>query len=387
MENVLIQTEKMIVSGLCIAHLNGKTVFVSKALPEEELSVKIISSKKDYDNAVIDKIIKKSPYRITPLCPYSDKCGGCNLNFCKDEYQKQLRLDILYETFFRSFHQNNLEFSLAVNDIEYIGGETYGYRNRFQFHDGTFFENKSLKKVIVKNCPVACDEINLFLSEQKPWEKKDYTGRIQVFGSKKLTGNKYLIAGNKFASAKDNTATVKLLDKYISFDIRGFFQSNLEVLEKVLPVLTEVLQGKHLLDMYCGVGTLSAFTVGKFENYTLVEHNAHALSFAKENLKFCNLSAYPVSGEDFIKSVNSNNKNSEFDCVIIDPPRSGLEKSVLKYLCENKTKIIRSLSCDPVTHARDIAKLVQAGYKLKRLILCDFYPGTSHIESLAFLES
>ena len=72
--------------------------------------------------------------------------------------------------------------------------------------------------------------------------------------------------------------------------------------------------------------------------------------------------------------------------MIIDPPRSGMEKEVLDFLCQTKPPIIRVLSCDPSTNARDIKRLIDNGYKLDKLYLLDFYPQTSHIESLAFLK-
>ena len=75
-----------------------------------------------------------------------------------------------------------------------------------------------------------------------------------------------------------------------------------------------------------------------------------------------------------------------FDAVVIDPPRSGMEKEVLEWLCRSEVPQIRSVSCDPATHSRDLAALIKAGYVLKNLYLLDFYPNTSHIESLAVLE-
>ena len=79
-------------------------------------------------------------------------------------------------------------------------------------------------------------------------------------------------------------------------------------------------------------------------------------------------------------------KNGPFDAVVIDPPRSGMEKEVCDWLCKNKTGQIRSVSCDPSTHARDALKLVKSGYELTKLYLLDFYPQTAHIESLAYFE-
>ena len=75
-----------------------------------------------------------------------------------------------------------------------------------------------------------------------------------------------------------------------------------------------------------------------------------------------------------------------FDVLIIDPPRSGIEKPVLTWIQEKKIPVIRYLSCDPVTHSRDVKKLLEAGYKLKELYLLDYYPQTSHIESLSYFE-
>ena len=63
-----------------------------------------------------------------------------------------------------------------------------------------------------------------------------------------------------------------------------------------------------------------------------------------------------------------------------------MEKSVLKWLCSSNIPSIRSVSCDPITHARDIKELVKNGYNLKELYLLDYYPQTTHIESLVILE-
>jgi len=59
---------------------------------------------------------------------------------------------------------------------------------------------------------------------------------------------------------------------------------------------------------------------------------------------------------------------------------------VCEWLCKSDIPHIRSLSCDPATHARDAAKLIRSGYSLVSLTLLDFYPNTCHIESLAIFE-
>ena len=136
--------------------------------------------------------------------------------------------------------------------------------------------------------------------------------------------------------------------------------------------------------MYAGCGSISTFLTEKYENVVLVEHNRDALVFAEQNLAGKKHVSYGLSGANFIKTCASTLPS--FDAVTIDPPRSGMEKEVRNWLASSKVPLILSLSCDPATHARDCAALISAGYSLKQIYLLDFYPNTSHIESLALLE-
>ena len=179
--------------------------------------------------------------------------------------------------------------------------------------------------------------------------------------------------------------TVTLNKKKISFDVRGFFQSNLFVFEKVLKLILQNLDGgKNILDMYAGCGSISAFLSDLYENVVLVEHNRDALVYAEQNLFEKKHTSFGMSGAMWIK--NCALTCQPFDACVIDPPRSGMEKEVCDYLCSSNIKKIISLSCDPSTHARDCKKLIEAGYKIEKIYLLDFYPNTSHIESLVVFQ-
>ncbi len=131
------------------------------------------------------------------------------------------------------------------------------------------------------------------------------------------------------------------------------------------------------------------FLADLFENVVLVEHNRDALVFAEQNLAGKKHESFGLSGETWTKyhAQTFVERNGAFDAVVVDPPRSGMEKSVRKWLSESGIPSIRSLSCDIATQARDVKFLVRnGGYKLKELYLLDFYPQTGHIESLAVLE-
>ena len=168
------------------------------------------------------------------------------------------------------------------------------------------------------------------------------------------------------------------------------------MLEKTIPLLLKDFENlpknSRLLDMYAGVGTLSCFAQKFFQEIYLVEHNKKALAFAKENLETNDFSknqnkkkilTFSQSGEKFVSTKWA---KEFFDVLIIDPPRSGIEKPVLSWIVDKKIPIIRYLSCDPVTHSRDAKILLEAGYQCKKLYLLDFYPQTSHIESLSYFE-
>lgn len=407
---IQIVAEKMVFGGNCLAKLNGKNVFIPFAVPGETLEIEIKKSFRDYDLAKIVRIVNPSPHRVEPFCPLYGICGGCNMQHISAEYQKELRVQMLRDSFERE--------GIEAPEIDVISGKEKGYRARIQLTDGGFNERESNSIVPLAQCPVATDAINAYLSAVP--QKDRPRGRVHVFGDERVqNGTVYphlILAEEKkslklgqqevseklrkrlkhfvkprFAGTTAEAVTpceIMLAGRKIQFDARGFFQSNLEVLEKTVSVLLSNLGGNHALDMYAGAGVLSAFLSDIFEKVTLVEHNRDALVQAEINLAGTKHASYGVSGAKWVRENASGIivHEGNFDAVVIDPPRSGMETEVRDWLCANKVGQIRSVSCDPATHARDAAALVKAGYSLSRLYLLDFYPQTSHIESLAFFE-
>ena len=399
----------MVYGGDCIGKIDGKTVFVPYAVPGERLEVEIEKENRDFSTAKIKKVLEPSPHRTAPFCKYYGICGGCNMQHIDQEFQTALRSSILEEAFRRE--------GVDVPEIKVISGSPSGYRNRFQFHDGGLMQRFSNTVIPVECCPCASEEINAYLREI-PFDKRP-EGRIQVFGSEKILSipegyDKIIIAGGaskqkserpvkksggkkmrkirpRFegtVSLEENMCTLGLCGKEISFDVLGFFQSNIDVLESAGPKITGGLCGKNVLDMYSGCGTFSVFLSDHFEHTVLVEHNRDALVYAEKNLMGKSHESFGLSGETWVKYHADPlvSRIGGFDAAVVDPPRSGMEKDVCRWLSSSGIPEIRSLSCDISTHARDVKFLVRGGYRLKELWLLDFYPQTSHIESLAVLE-
>ena len=402
----------MVAGGDCLAHINGKNVFVPFALPDEELEVEITKSFRDYDTAKITRILKSSPHRVEPFCPLYATCGGCNLQHIDSEYQVELRKSILRECFERE--------GIECPEIEIISGSDKNYRSRIQLTNGSFNKKASNELVNLENCPIATEEINSYLKNTAQNERPN--GRVHLFGDKRISADssadKVIVAEEREKPQKEikvqgasskrkeklrlqqnrhfagttlnenNRCEVEIFGKKIAFDVQGFFQSNLEVLEKTISEITRNMGGSNVLDMYSGCGTFSVFLTDLFDKVCLVEHNRDAIVFAEQNLSGTRHESFGLSGENWIKYSAQNYiaNNGEFESVVIDPPRSGMEKEVCKWLCHSKIPQIRSVSCNPSTHARDASFLVKSGYTLSKLFLLDFYPHTAHIESLANFE-
>ena len=399
-----IITDKITFGGKSLGKINGKNVFIPYAIPGETYEVELTESKRDYDECRITKIIKESPHRVIPPCPFYGKCGGCNMMHIDYEYQKELRKQILVDI----FNQNNIEIA---SKTEIIYGPNLNYRARFQLNNGGLSEKKSNNIIPINKCLCAEKVINEYL-ETTPFEKRS-KGRVHIFGSSFVTHNgqndtklaisiqedqknqpkiigkgkikNLKIKENKYfqgtVDSPENSITVKINNKLLSFDVRGFFQSNLFVFEKVIKLIMDLLPGgKNILDMYAGCGSISSFLTEKYENVVLVEHNRDAIVYAEKNLAEKKHVSYGLSGANWVKNCAS--YCGTFDACVVDPPRSGMEKEVSDYLCKSKIPLILSLSCDPTTQGRDAAKLLRNGYELKQMYLLDFYPNTSHIESL-----
>ncbi|UTC74572.1 class I SAM-dependent RNA methyltransferase [Treponema sp. OMZ 792] len=392
MQKEIVKTKKMVFGASCIADLkDSKTVFIPYSLPDEVLEISIVKEHKNYTEGKIEKILESSPHRVKPKCPHFYVCGGCNLQTADDEYQHFLRKSMALEALDRALNSN---FN-STNSI-FVSGPDWEYRSRFQFYvdgDGSLSlkENKSSDSVKIKDCPVAVPAIrNLLKSDLKESEPNS---RVHIFSDGK----------NIFTEKNAKDCEVRIAGKKIKFNPLGFFQSNLKMTEKLINTIFEHSKiSDRVLDFYSGVGTFSLFAHDKAKEIHLVEHNKHALAYAKENFELNKNSAskgikgiskdkssepkiffHGLDGKNWAKTKESKLK---FDTVFIDPPRSGIDKEALSWLCSSGTGQIFYISCDPVTFARDTAKLLLSGYKLEQHFLFDFYPQTHHIETMGIFK-
>jgi 23S rRNA (uracil1939-C5)-methyltransferase len=354
--------------------MDGKAVFIPLSLPGETLEIEITESRKDYSFARVVSVLEPSPHRVEPACPLFGRCGGCSLQMADNEYQKELRLSILSDLFSRAK-------IVPDEGIKMESGNALGYRSRFQFHraqDGSLGlkEGSANSIVQVSDCPVAVAEIRAALGD----------GSLAARARHANAGDRFHVfahGGKLWQECGDTDCSIPLLGKSIGFDVRGFFQSNVPMLERMITAVSSGISGERLLDFYSGVGTFSLFAGDAFRESVLVEHNREALAKAAENL--AGASCKPVfcaTNDERWPTIRESRLH--FDAAIVDPPRQGLSPKALDWFVKSKIGELRYVSCDPATFARDAAKLLSAGFRFRKAVLFDFYPQTHHIETLGF---
>lgn len=369
--------EKIVFGGNALARIDGKPVFIPFALPNEELEITVTVQKRDYNEAVIKKVITPSPHRVVPRCRYFAQCGGCNLQMAAPRYQQALRQAMVAELFQRAH-------IVPEHPPIFIAGPAWEYRNRFQFHRDKrgiigMYGCASTSAVPVSDCPIAAPALRTVLQHDAlftlfPRGKKIDKERCHVF-----------VQENSIYSPVNPNAAACVKGIVLNFSVFGFFQSNITVLESLLEPVVDIAPCTRILDFYAGVGTFSAFLTGKATELHLVERNKRALISAEQNLNRiisekrhrCRCFFHAVSDDEW---QNTRAAQLSYDVAIIDPPRQGIHEKALAYLASAGIPRLHYVSCNPATFVRDAKRLITAGYRFIECKLFDFYPQTHHCE-------
>jgi len=166
----------------------------------------------------------------------------------------------------------------------------------------------------------------------------------------------------------------------------AFFQVNRYLIDELVSVVTGQARGDVALDLYAGVGLFSAALARNFHHIFAVEASQTSLADFVQNVP-ANVKAVGARTENYLRSeyLRSRPVQKSPDLVVLDPPRTGAGKVVIRSLVELGAPRVRYVSCDPATLARDIAPLLAAGYRIEEAHLFDLFPETFHIESVMLL--
>ncbi|MFC1868890.1 23S rRNA (uracil(1939)-C(5))-methyltransferase RlmD [Thermodesulfobacteriota bacterium] len=165
----------------------------------------------------------------------------------------------------------------------------------------------------------------------------------------------------------------------------SFFQTNSAGAEKLYKTVLEYsgLNGSEVvLDLYCGTGTIPIFLSGRAKEVIGMEIAESAVLDAIKNCKKNNVSNCRFILGDIREKLRDLKLRP--DILIIDPPRAGIHKDILEGIMRMATKRVIYVSCNPVTMARDIGRMLEK-YELVEIQPVDMFPHTYHIEAVAKL--
>lgn len=395
MKNILI--ENMNHTGEGIGKINNKIIFIEKSIKGDVVNIENIIKHKNYSTANIKEIVKKSKDRISPKCPYYKDCGGCQImamNYSNQlKYKKEKVINI-----FKKY--GNIDINPNV-----IESNQFAYRNKIvlqvQNSKIGLFKNKSNKIVEIEECLLVSPKINEIIKVIKNNLKVNKITKIMIREAQEklmvvfygeIDRNKainYLkdMASSIYINSKciygDNYLEDKLGNYKFNISKDSFFQVNHNQTIKLYDKVLEYLGTKQekVLDLYCGIGTIGTYISIHCNHVLGIEINKSAIKDANLNKKLNKINNISFEHGDVGKLINS---SMDYDTIIVDPPRSGLDKKTRNVLKKIETDKIIYVSCNPITLVRDINDLKDK-YELIDLTLVDMFPNTYHVESICVL--
>ncbi|MDU2640195.1 MAG: methyltransferase domain-containing protein, partial [Finegoldia magna] len=175
-----------------------------------------------------------------------------------------------------------------------------------------------------------------------------------------------------------------LLGKKFKISMNDFYQVNDYMTEKLYKTAKDFLgENQKVLDLFCGSAT-SSIAIND-DHVVGIEINKNAIKDAKENAKENGLKDYKFIAKNANYIDDKFIKKEKIDATVLDPPRAGLDKEIIKTIAKTKIKKIAYISCNPQTLARDIKRFQEKGYNLEKIKGCDMFSETMHVETVALL--
>jgi len=391
-----IKIKKLIPGGQALATLeNGKKIMLWGALPGEVVSrVRVTKEKSSFVEGIAEEIAEQSPIRVVP----KDACylATSPWQIMAEDYEDAQKVAILREI----FRQHDIEIPDKLQDFHIDGDENYyHYRNKMEYalyysHEDekihlAFHERGSHRKVPVKQSSLEMPEIwtkaQAIVNElnQKGEDARKYQSLLlRCNQNGEVSGGLY---ENHQPRQRFKNLSDEITGRAYTYSPNGFFQINLPVYQLALSEIQKWIKTDHVLDLYAGVGTIG-LSVAPNKDLTLIECDRsayHELVANAEGLEAStgNTHITPV----FAKSEDALSYIAPDQTVIVDPPRAGCMPEVIERFREVEPKMIIYLSCNPVTQARDVKKLLEK-YQISFSQPYNFFPRTPHIENLIILE-
>ena len=405
--------------GQGVARHQGKTLFVSGALPGEKVQVTVLEDKRHYSRGKATRLLTQSPDRVVARCAHYGECGGCQQQHVSETLQQQSKKHALE----RMLNHHSME-PLHVEQV--IQGDSWHYRrrarlslrwdNKQQRLEMGFRKNGSSEIVNIRQCPVLVQSLEGLLPELR-----ECLSGLQ--GARDLGHAELVQADNgvllvlrhlkpfsvadkekleRFSQhhqlmlflAPDNTTLQHICGEMpyyqshnmkLSFSPQDFIQVNDKVNQQMVATAIDWLAlqpGDRVLDLFCGMGNFT-LPMGLHANHVVGVEGVEALvqqaAYNAQDNQLSNVTFYQY---DLEQDVTGQPWASQgFNKILLDPARAGAA-GIMAHIIALAPQRVVYVSCNPATLARDSEPLMAAGYSAERVTMLDMFPHTSHLESM-----
>jgi len=422
-----IKIESMAHDGRGVARLDGKTVFIEGALPEERVAIEYLATHRKFDEARATDILRSSPDRVVPRCPHFGVCGGCSLQHLDAGAQIRAKQQVLLD---------NLKHIGGVSPgtvLAPLTGPVWGYRGKarlgvkdvikkgrvlvgFRERHGGYIADLSRCEVLHPSVGERLGELAGLIASL---DARARIPQIEVAVSEAVTalvfrhldplGEADAARLRDYAQASglhvylqgtgpDSVRPLAPADSVLSYHLpeqqveirflpHDFTQVNAvinrQMIARVLQLL-ELDEHDRVLDLFCGLGNFTLPLARLAGSVTGVEGEAGLVSRARDNAVLNGLENVTFHVADLATDQRGSGwAGGNYNKVLLDPPRSGAAEVIDTVGNIAPGKIVY-VSCHPGSLARDAGRLVHdKGYQLLAAGVMDMFPHTAHVESIA----
>ena len=428
--------------GQGIAKVEGCAVFVPNAIVGEICRIRIEKAAKTWAAGKIVEILERSKHRINRACPVAKLCGGCAFHHMDYEEETRMKAERVRACLNRIGGEN-------LETVPILAAPTCeGYRNKAQYPVSVkkgkaiagFFRAGSHDVVENERCLILPEESDAvkdivvdYVNQYRvmPYDEKAHKGLLRhiyvrrgavsgqilvclVLNGRRLPKPEVLIERLKkvpgfttlVVSVNTKVGNSVLGDEFITLygpgyiedtlcglnfrlSPRSFYQVNHHQAQRLYEAAierAEITKNDTVLDLYCGVGTITLAMAKAAGKVIGVEVIPQAVEDARDNAVRNGIeNADFFCGDAGQAALELEKQGIRADVVVVDPPRKGLNADTIEALSRFAPRRIVYVSCDPATLARDVSLLKERGYRLKDAIAADLFPRCAHVESICCL--
>jgi 23S rRNA (uracil1939-C5)-methyltransferase len=430
-QSLTLDIETLAYGGRGVARLDGYVVFVTGALPGDRVRAEVTKSKRGFAEARTVELVAPSADRVPVRCEHvGEPCPGAPWQALPYERQLSHKQEQVDDSLRRLGGLDDFELEPIAPAVE-----QWRYRNKLEYsfgeRDGELvlgFHARGRWDVVVgvEDCMLASEAGNEARNAVRDWARREGLAAYDRRARDGLLRNLVVREGRRTGEQQTRLVTSpgelpkppvdlhtviegpsggtdgptgalgreRLTEEVggLRFEIShsAFFQTNTEMCERLYGIAAEYAAlggGERVFDLYCGIGTLGLAMARDAAEVWGLEIVSDAVQDASRNAE--------LNGIENARFLCANartgirpllDRAGPPDLVLLDPPRAGLSRKIVRRVIECRAPRIVYVSCNPTTLAPNAAQLTEAGYRLRRVRPVDMFPQTPHIECVALLE-